>query len=46
MMEEAEHQEAINLSSARENTESMMNGDVLKNGDSAHEPLVTIEHFC
>lgn len=39
MMDGSEHQEAINLSSAKETTDNMMNGDVLKNGDSAHESL-------
>ena len=37
IMEKSEHQGAINLSAVRESTESLQNGDVLKNGENTEE---------
>lgn len=39
-MEKSEHQGAINLSAIRESTESLQNGDVLKNGENTEESQV------
>lgn len=40
IMEKSEHQGAINLSAIRESTESLQNGDVLKNGENTEESQV------
>lgn len=39
-MEKSEHQGAINLSAVRESTESLQNGDVLRNGENTEESQV------
>lgn len=39
-MDKTEHQGAINLTSVRESTESLQNGEILRNGDMTEESQV------